>query len=92
MFTTESVDWWVDKIELFCFFLIPVLRTFSLYFGPPDYSSSEDAERKSLSMDIVGTYMKVINPPYNHDPKSISFGANWETNFYPFCNETSSHI
>ena len=28
-----------------------------------------------LRMNIVGTYMKVINLPYNHKPKSIGLGA-----------------
>ena len=61
----------------------------SLYVGPPNYSSSEEAESKSLSMDVMGTYMKVINPTYNHDPKSIGLGANLKTNFYPFFDATS---
>ena len=73
------VPFWFDREPFPC----------TLELGSPDYSSSEEAESKSLSMDVMGTYMKVINPPYNHDPKSIGLGANWKTNFYPFFDATS---
>ena len=54
----------------------------SLYSGTPDYSSKEDAESKSLIIGVVGTYMKVISPHYNHDPKPKGWGVICKTIFF----------
>ena len=60
----------------------------SLYFEPPNDFSREEPESKSLLIDVVDTYIKLICPPYQHDPKPNGWGGIWKTNFYPFCGAT----
>ena len=36
--------------------------------------------------------MKLICPPYNHDPKPNGWRVILKTNIYPFCGATSQHF
>ena len=69
--------------------VVPFKLDSSLYNGPPEYFNREEAESKSLLIDVVESYMKFICPHYNHHPKPNGWGVIWKTNFYPFCNPTS---
>ena len=67
----------------------PSWLTYAPKNEPPPYLDSEEAECKSLLIDVVDTWMKLICPPYNHDPKPNGWEGIWKTNFYPFCDATS---
>ena len=69
--------------------VLPLEVEYSLWGGTPDYSSKEDAESKSPIIDVLGTYMKVISPSYNHDPKPKGWEVICRTIFFQFFHATS---